>query len=430
VTPAISLKGIGKKYRIASSKSLRLREVLSFGKKRHTQDFWALQDIDLEVEPGTTLGILGRNGAGKSTMLQIISGVLQPTTGTVEVNGRLTAIFGLGSGFNPEFTGRENAMMNGLILGMDRHEMLERFEEIEAFADIGDFMDHPVKTYSSGMKSRLGFAVAVNVDPDILVIDEALSAGDTAFKKRALQRMYDLRDSGTTVLFVSHSMGMVNRFCTDAVLLNRGHMIMRGTPEEVVGEYRSVLEKSQNKKKSAGDAERDQQLDYTIAHEDEDDMPDPPKGKQRRPTGEAEILDVKLLDEDRQPADRVPSGGNLTARVRARYARDTERSAFGAVLRDSSGTLLFATSTDMEESSLGARAEGEVVTVDFTFGVPFRPGDYGVEATVSGEAGRLLGRTEEATAFRVVAEERQAGSAIQWTAKVEVHDREEQGTTT
>jgi ABC-2 type transport system ATP-binding protein len=433
VTPAISLKGIGKKYRIASSKSLRLREVLSFGKKQHTQDFWALQDIELEVEPGTTLGILGRNGAGKSTMLQIISGVLQPTTGTIEVNGRLTAIFGLGSGFNPEFTGRENAMMNGLILGMDRQEMLDRYEEIEAFADIGDFMDHPVKTYSSGMKSRLGFAVAVNVDPDILVIDEALSAGDAAFKKRALQRMYDLKDSGTTVLFVSHSMGMVNRFCTEAVLLHRGHMISRGTPEEVVGQYHDVLEKTQNKK-AARNAERNRQLDYTIAHEDEDDMPNPPKGKgkreQRRPTGEAEILDVKLLDEDRQPADRVPSGSNLTVRVRARYAQAVDESAFGTVLRDRSGTLLFATSTGMEESSLGARAEGEVVTVNFTFGAPFRPGHYGVEATVLGDAGRLLGRTDEATAFEVVAEERPAGGVTQPPAGAEVHDREEQGQAT
>ena len=417
--PAISLKGIGKKYRIASSNSLRLREILSFGKKQHTKDFWALQDVDLEIEPGTTLGILGRNGAGKSTMLQIISGVLQPTTGSVEVDGRLTAIFGLGSGFNPEFTGRENAMMNGLILGMDRHEMLERFEEIEAFADIGDFMDHPVKTYSSGMKSRLGFAVAVNVEPDILVIDEALSAGDTAFKKKALQRMYDLRDSGTTVLFVSHSMGMVNRFCTDAVLLNRGHVVLRGTPDEVVGEYRDMLEKAQNKK-ATKNAERDQQLDYTIAHEDEDDMPDPPKGKrgQRRPTGEAEMLGLELLGENGEPADSVPAGSNLTVRVRARYTRDVEKSALGAVLRDRSGTLLFATSTDMEESPLGARAEGEVVTVDFTFGAPFRPDDYGVEATVSGDAGRLLGRTEEAAAFEVVAEERQA----------EVHNREGQAT--
>jgi ABC-type polysaccharide/polyol phosphate transport system ATPase subunit len=427
VTPAITLKGIGKKYRIASSKSLRLREILSPGKKRHTQDFWALQDIDLEIEAGTTLGILGRNGAGKSTMLQIISGVLQPTTGTVEVNGRLTAIFGLGSGFNPEFTGRENAMMNGLILGMDRHEMLERFEEIEAFADIGDFMDHPVKTYSSGMKSRLGFAVAVNVDPDILVIDEALSAGDAAFKKRALQRMYDLRDSGTTVLFVSHSMGMVNRFCTDAVLLHRGHMISRGTPEEVVGQYREVIEKSQNKR-ATKNAERDRQLDYTIAHEDEDDMPDPPKGRQRPPTGEAEILGLELLGENGQPADRVPPGSNLTVRIHARYARDMAESALGAVLRDRSGTLLFATSTDMEETPLGAKSNGETVTVDFKFKVPFRPGDYGVE--VSGEAGRLLARTDEAAAFEVVAEGRPAEDVTKLPARVEVHDREEQGRAT
>ena len=231
MTPAVSLKGIGKKYRISPSRSSRLKEALSFGKVKRSHDFWALQDIDLEVKPGTTLGILGRNGAGKSTLLRIISGVLQPTTGTVEVNGRLTAIFGLGSGFNPEFTGRENAMLNGLILGIDHQEMLERFDEIAAFAEIGEFMDQPVRTYSSGMRSRLGFAVAVNVDPDILVLDEALSAGDAAFKKKALQRMYDLRDSGTTILFVSHSMGMVKKFCTDAVLLHKGRLVTSGSPE-------------------------------------------------------------------------------------------------------------------------------------------------------------------------------------------------------
>jgi ABC-2 type transport system ATP-binding protein len=430
--PAISLKGVGKKYRITSSKSLRLREILSFGKKKHSQDFWALQDIDLEVEPGTTLGILGRNGAGKSTLLQVISGVLQPTTGTVEVNGLLTAIFGLGSGFNPEFTGRENAMMNGLILGIDRQEMFDRFPEIEAFAEIGDFMDQPVKTYSSGMKSRLGFAVAVTVEPDILVIDEALSTGDAAFKKKALQRMYDLRDSGTTVLFVSHSMGMVSRFCTDAVLLHRGHMIASGAPEEVVGEYRSLLEKAQNKK-SAKNAERDQQLDYTIAHEDEDDMPDPPKGKgrrERRATREAEILDVNLLDESGQSADYMPSGTNLTVRVRARYARAVEESAFGVALRDRSGSLLFATSTDLEGVPLGARAEGEVVTVDFTFGVPLSPGGYDVEATVSGDGGKLLGRSAKARAFEVVAEWRPVRGVIQLPTRVEVRDRTGQGPVT
>jgi ABC-type polysaccharide/polyol phosphate transport system ATPase subunit len=426
--PAISLKGIGKKYRIASSKSLRLREILSFGKKQHSQDFWALQDIDLEVQPGTTLGILGRNGAGKSTMLQIISGVLQPTTGTVEVNGRLTAIFGLGSGFNPEFTGRENAMMNGLILGMDRREMLDRFEEIEAFADIGDFIDHPVRTYSSGMKSRLGFAVAVNVEPDILVIDEALAAGDAAFKKKALQRMYELRDSGTTVLFVSHSMGMVSRFCTDAVLLHRGHMIASGTPDEIVSEYRDVLEKAQGQKGGTKNTERDRQLDYTIAHEDEDDMPDAPSGagsrESLRATGEVEILGVELLDENREPADQISSGSDLTVRVRARYAQAVQQSSFGVVLRDRSGTLLFATSTDSENVSLGARSEGEVVTVDFTFGIPLAPGGYGVETTVSGDEGRLLGRGEEKPAFEIVAEKHEVGGLIQLPTTVEVHSRD------
>ena len=200
----------------------------------------------------------GRNGAGKSTLLQIISGVLQPTTGTVEVNGRAHGHLRAGVGFNPEFTGRENAMMNGLILGMDRHEMLERFEEIEAFADIGDFMDHPVKTYSSGMKSRLGFAVAVNVDPDILVIDEALSAGDAAFKKKALQRMYDLRDSGTTVLFVSHSMGMVKQVLHGRRAASQGTPGASGTPDEVVGEYREhareVPEQEGRQERRAGPA--------------------------------------------------------------------------------------------------------------------------------------------------------------------------------
>jgi ABC-2 type transport system ATP-binding protein len=403
--PAIYLKGIGKKYRIASSRSLRVRELLSFGKKHHSQDFWALQDIDLEVQPGTTLGILGRNGAGKSTLLQIISGVLQPTTGVVEVNGRLAAIFGLGAGFNPEFTGRENAMLNGLILGIDRQEMLDRFDEIAAFADIGDFIDHPVKTYSSGMKSRLGFAVAINVEPDILVIDEALSAGDAAFKKKAIQRMYDLRDSGTTVLFVSHSMGMVKTFCTDAVLLHRGHMIASGTPDEVLDEYQDVLEKAQGQK-GARNAERNRQLDYTIEHEDEEDMPDAPNGSGRRDqrpvTGEAEILDLELLDENGEQINRLPSGASLTVRVHLRYVETVEDSKLGITLRSKRGGLeVFSTDTALEGAPLGRKEKGEQVTVDFTFGVPLRSAAYIVDAAVTQAEGSELTRKQNAASFRV-----------------------------
>ena len=165
--PAITLQGISKQYKLYSRPQDRVKEMLSFGRTKLSQDFWALKDISLEVEPGVTLGILGRNGAGKSTLLKIIAGVLQPTGGTMEINGRLAALLQLGAGFNAEFTGRENILLNGLILGIEREEMLQRFEEIAAFADLGEFMDQPVKTYSSGMRARLGFAVAVNVDPDI-----------------------------------------------------------------------------------------------------------------------------------------------------------------------------------------------------------------------------------------------------------------------
>src|SRR5215203_2136514 len=309
MTPSISLRGISKKYRISPNRTSRLSEVLSFGKVKRSHDFWALKDVNLDIEPGTTLGIVGRNGAGKSTLLSIISGVLQPTTGEVQVEGRLSAIFGIGTGFNPLFTGRENAMLSGLILGIEYEEMLERFDDIEAFADLGEFMDQPIKTYSSGMRGRLGFAVAINVQPDVLVIDEALSAGDAGFKKKAIQRMYDLRESGSTVLFVSHSMGMVRRFCTEAMLLHRGKLLSKGDPEEVVERYEEIIAKSQEMQDAETGA-LDEILDYELEHEDEEDTPtrgEAPAsgmvGDARSVPGKAEIFGLELLDEDGQADD-------------------------------------------------------------------------------------------------------------------------------
>ncbi len=384
MTPAISLRGIGKKYRISPSRSSRLGEILSFGKAKRSHEFWALQDINLDVEPGTTLGVVGRNGAGKSTLLSIISGVLRPTTGEVEVRGRLSAIFGIGTGFNPLFTGRENAMLSGLILGIEHDEMVERFDDIEAFADIGEFMDQPIKTYSSGMRSRLGFAVAINVEPDVLVIDEALSAGDSAFKKKAIQRMYDLKDSGSTVLFVSHSMGMVKRFCTEAVLLHKGRLVTTGSPEEVVDHYEEMLSKSQEMK-NARPSELDKQLDYEIEHEEEDDA----STKDDNPmtpniVGGAEILGLELLDENGQPADALPSGATLTVRVRLRYDEAIEDSTLGIALRsEGAGLEVFSTDTVLEGVPLGRRDEGEQATVDFKFGMPLGPGTYKVDATLT-----------------------------------------------
>jgi ABC-type polysaccharide/polyol phosphate transport system ATPase subunit len=406
VRSAVSLKGIGKKYRVSPGRSLRLKEVLSFGKVKRSHDFWALQDINLEVEPGTTLGILGRNGAGKSTLLKIISGVLQPTTGTAEVNGRLTAIFSLGSGFNPEFTGRENAMLNGLILGIDHHEMLERFDDIAAFADIGEFMDRPIKTYSSGMRSRLGFAVAVNVDPDILVLDEALSAGDAAFKKKALQRMYDLRDSGTTVLFVSHSMGMVKQFCTDAILLHKGHLVASGSPNEVADHYKELLEEAVQKDSQTDGT--DLGLDVMLDSEEEEDLEGVgSRDGSARPGGGARVAGIRtveVLDEKGEPASTVRSGSTVTVRVHARYAEAAEKSALGITVQSrKAGVAVFSTDTNREGTSLGPREASEEATVDFTFEVPLQPGTFTVDATVSVPQGEdsYLDRAKEAASFMV-----------------------------
>jgi ABC-2 type transport system ATP-binding protein len=427
MTPAVSLEGIGKRYKISPTRSTLLKEALSLGKIKRSHDFWALQDINLEVEPGTTLGILGRNGAGKTTLLRIISGVLQPTTGTVEVNGRLTAIFGLGSGFNPEFTGRENVMLNGLILGLDHQEMLERFDEIAAFADIGEFMDQPIRTYSSGMRSRLGFAVAVNVDPDILVLDEALSAGDAAFKKKALQRMYDLRDSGTTVLFVSHSMGMVKKFCTEAVLLHKGRLMTSGDPGEVADRYRELLESAQEQK-GTQTGDRDRQLDEMLDQEDEEDVPrasSSRNGSTRSShdgTGEAGIERVEVLDENGGTVDEVSSGSTLTVRVHIQYAKAVSDSVLGITLHSKrAGVDAFST-----ETPLGERKAGERVAVDFTFEVPLQPGSYNVGAAVSDSEGKTLDRTDAAVTFKLTrsGEERSVKGLVRLPTTVEIHSPE------
>ena len=428
MTPVISLKGVGKRYRISASRSSWMKDLFRPG-KTSTHEFWAVEDVDLEIEAGATLGVLGRNGAGKSTLLKMISGVSRPTTGEVRVDGRLAAIFSTGAGFNPEFTGRDNVMLNGLILGISREEMLARMDDIEAFADIGEFMDQPIKTYSSGMKSRLGFAVAVNVEADILVLDEALSAGDAAFKKKALQRMYDLRDSGTTVLFVSHSIGMVKRFCTEAILLHKGHLVSSGEPAEVVDRYRELLDNSEDAKKAkAGTqaSEQERQLDYAIDHEDEEDTPfrdgangngspgggsrvrgnrnGNPNGTIRQPSGEAMVLGAELMDWNGGSARAVASGSGITARVHLQYLRDEEESTLNLTLRDGDGLKVFATSTADEGARIGPRSRGERASVDFAFAVPLRPGRYAVDAAVHAprDGGTCLSRAEAVATLEVV----------------------------
>jgi len=235
----ISVQNVSKLYRIYDSPSGRLKEILLRGRRKYHRDFWALEDVSLEVPTGEAVGIIGRNGAGKTTLLQIIAGVLQPTRGDVRVEGRVTALLELGSGFNPEYTGRENILLSGQILGFSEDEMERRMDVIVQFAELEAFVDQPVKTYSTGMLMRLAFASAIHVDPDVLIVDEALSVGDVYFQRKSLDRMDYFRKSGKTVLFVSHDPGLVQRFCTRALWLEGGKVAMTGSAREVVTAYQA-----------------------------------------------------------------------------------------------------------------------------------------------------------------------------------------------
>jgi len=264
---AIRVEGVSKAFPVYDKPMHRLYQMFSprSAKQRWYREFHALRNIDISVRKGETLGVVGRNGSGKSTLLQIICGTLEPTRGSVQVSGRIAALLELGAGFNPEFTGRENVMLYGTVLGLTRNQVDERFDEIAAFAEIGDFMDQPVKCYSSGMYVRLAFAVAINVTPDILVVDEALSVGDEAFQRKCFARINRIRDDGATVLFVSHSAGIVTQLCDRAVLLDRGELLSSGSPKFVVSRYHKMLYVPPDRTEAVRDAIR--------AERDDDDAP-------------------------------------------------------------------------------------------------------------------------------------------------------------
>ncbi len=264
----ISVQNVSKLYRIYDTPAGRLKEIVLRGRRKYHRDFWALTDVSLEVKTGETVGVIGRNGAGKSTLLQIIAGVLQPTHGDVRVEGRVTALLELGSGFNPEYTGRENILMSGQILGFSEAEMESRIEVIVRFAELEAFVDQPVKTYSTGMIMRLAFASAIHVDPDVLIVDEALSVGDVYFQRKSLDRMEHFRRSGKTVLFVTHDPALVQRFCDKALWLEGGRAQMYGTARDVVTHYQAFCERLESERlRAAGkDSSRTDQLS-TAEHE-------------------------------------------------------------------------------------------------------------------------------------------------------------------
>src|ERR1044071_9064046 len=238
---ALGVENVSKQYRIYDRPADRLKESLTRGRLRRHREFWALRDVSFEIEAGTTVGIIGQNGCGKSTLLQIIAGTLTPTHGTVKYEGRISALLELGAGFDAEFTGVENVYMSASLMGLSRRETARIFPNIERFAEIGQLIYQPVKTYSSGMYIRLAFAIAASVEPDILIIDEALAVGDAVFQHRCLRRIKELHDRGTTVLFVSHDAAAIRALCSRAILMNQGRIVSQGEPADVLNQYQEIV---------------------------------------------------------------------------------------------------------------------------------------------------------------------------------------------
>jgi len=342
----IRIKNIGKAYKRYSRKSGRLLEWLGLGV--HHELILVLKDVSFDVEPGEAVGIIGINGAGKSTLLKIITGTIRPTTGTVEVGGRVSALLELGMGFHPDFTGRENVYMAAQLKGMTHDEVSQKMREIEEFAEIGDYIDQPVRVYSSGMQVRLAFSVATCIRPDILIVDEALSVGDAYFQHKSFDRIRKFRDAGTTLLFVSHSIGAVKTLCNRAVLLDGGLLVKDDAPDTVLDYYNAMIAKQQEDQKIL---QTETECGRVVT---------------RSGDGLAVITSVELLQQGR-PVRAVQTGEEVVIRVSGKAQEALDELTVGILIRDRLGNDVFGTNTFLHGLKIDSLAPGQPFCVDFYF---------------------------------------------------------------
>ena len=379
---AIRVEQVSKIYRLYNSPSSRLKEALFRGRRKYHLDYWALRDVSLSVSRGNTFGVIGRNGSGKSTLLQLIAGILTPTSGSVHVNGRISALLELGSGFDPEFTGRENVYLNGSILGMSHDEIDERFEGIQRFADIGGFIDQPVKLYSSGMYVRLAFATAVNVDPDILLVDEALAVGDVVFQHRCMRKIREIQEQGKTILFVSHDIGAVRKLCSEAVFIENGCIASIGKTDGVIQAYYKAIWNADEKPIVTHEPPNNPDLSSNPEIPSQEFPLDPINHYDNRFGSRAgEILAAGLSNQFGQRADTVTGGQTLHFSLLVKCHQPVDMPMAGFVMKDLLGNDLISTNTDAEGHYLHACPTGVLLRVTFSFVVPhLKPGSYAISA--------------------------------------------------
>ena len=362
--PVIEFSAVSKSYSIYDSPGDRLNELLTLNRSSFHRDFWALRDLTFDIRRGETFCIVGENGSGKSTLLQIVAGILSPTSGTVAVNGRVSALLELGSGFNPEFSGRDNIYLNGAILGFSRKDMDRKYQDIIDFAEIGDFIDQPVKTYSSGMLVRLAFSVAIHVDPDILLVDEALAVGDIYFRQRCMRKVHELRARGITILFVSHATGDVKALGDRALWLDHGCLRDIGETDRVVSKYLAAM----TQKDSAYMAH------HRPAPEEQADLPEIttaiPNIDHRFGDGRAEIIGIQVLDESGRPAGILEPNTSALVRISIRAKSNLRDPIVGFMMRNHLGVDFAGTNTAREGYAIPPLRSGEIQTVDFRLEIP------------------------------------------------------------
>ncbi|OYP53888.1 ABC transporter [Lachnotalea glycerini] len=371
---AIRVNNLSKVYNLYEKPIDRLKETLSPFKRIYHKSFYALNDISFDVEQGETVGIVGTNGSGKSTILKIITGVLTPTQGSVEIKGKISALLELGAGFNMEYTGIENIYLNGTMMGFTKKEMEEKLKDILDFADIGDFVYQPVKTYSSGMLVRLAFATAINVEPEILIVDEALSVGDVFFQAKCFNKINEIKQKGTTILLVTHDMSSIIKYCDKAILLNRGNFVEEGKPNKIVDLYKKILANQYDPNKTEATVEAAAiQVDgkkkwmSQLSVNPEQNI----YGDKR-----AEIVDVGLFDEQERLTNLITKGKEITIKMKGKFYETISEPIFAFTIKDTKGTELAGTNTLVENTGIRMVEAGKTYVVSFTQKMMLQGKDY------------------------------------------------------
>jgi lipopolysaccharide transport system ATP-binding protein len=364
--PAVEFSRVSKSYSIYAAPGDRLKELMTLNQRKFHTDYWALRDVSFEVQRGETFCVVGENGSGKSTLLQICAGVLEPTSGNISVNGRVSALLELGSGFNPEFSGRDNVYLNGAILGFSNKEMDRRFAEIEEFAEIGDFINQPVKTYSSGMVVRLAFSVAIHVDPEVLLVDEALAVGDVYFRQRCMRKVHELRGRGITILFVSHATGDIKALGDRAVWLDHGEVRAIGKADLIVMQYLAAMAEK-DARYLATDTQLHPHQPYQALEEIADHIPNI---DHRFGDSRAEILGIAIHDATGVKIQTLQPNTTIIVRISFRAKANLDHPIVGFMFRNHLGVDFAGTNTAREGHQLPAMAAGDLCTVDFHLDLP------------------------------------------------------------